>query len=67
MADKAILTLLKVNVGAPIKATNEGIVKVNTKVEMWEVSASLFFFFLLSLPGGLNHHTASGAAAEADA
>jgi hypothetical protein len=43
MADEAILTLLKVTAGGPIKVTNAGIMRANMKVETWEESVVLFF------------------------
>jgi hypothetical protein len=44
MVDEAILTLLKVTAGGPNEVMNAGIMRVNVKVETWEVSVIPFFF-----------------------
>jgi hypothetical protein len=62
MADKAMYTLLKVQMRAPIEATHEGVASVYVKVDTWEVSAPAFEF-----AGCLRCSVASDRAAEADA
>jgi hypothetical protein len=44
MADEAILTLLKVTASGGIKATNEGVARMYTKTEIWEVSFHALLF-----------------------
>jgi hypothetical protein len=49
MADKAIYTLLKVQMSAPIEVTHEGVMSVYAKVDTWEVSALVFLLSLLDV------------------